>query len=364
MKTKKIIIISQVLFPSLLPRAHRTTELAKELSKKGCDVTVYALLGNYDYSLFTQETGVKVKNLGNSKLGLVNSDEHFGGNLLTKAFNHFCGRYLWTPDRELIPMVKRAICSENEIDCLITIAVPHVIHYAASKSRLDMVKRWIADCGDPFMLNPFSKHPKRFEKYERNWCEKCDYITVPVTEAIKGYYPEYAAKIRVIPQGFDFEGTKIAEYVRNDVPTFAYIGAVYPGNRDPKLLLEYLCSLKQNFKFIIYGASWHYFEPYKQFLGEKLVFGGRMPRERLIFELSKCDFLINLNNKSGVQIPSKLIDYYLSHRPIISISSDLTEFEKQNLIAFLNFDFTNKAVIPNVADYDIRNVACQFISLM
>ena len=46
----KVVIISQHIFPMQTPRAHRTTELIIELAKRGYDVTVYAVLGKYDYT--------------------------------------------------------------------------------------------------------------------------------------------------------------------------------------------------------------------------------------------------------------------------------------------------------------------------
>lgn len=361
---KRIVILSQVMYPNLRPRAQRTTELAKELARQGYEVIVYALLGDYDYTDFIKDTGVCVKNLGNTNWGLNNSDEVIKQTAIHHVLNRTVGKYFWLPDRVLIPMVKKAIMKEGHIDCLITIAVPHVIHYAASLADLSKVACWIADCGDPFMLNPFSKHPKYFEKYERKWCEKCNYITVPVEEAINGYYPEYKNKIKVIPQGFDFSSTKIAEYKKNEVPTFAYIGAVYPGNRDPKLFLEYLKNIDMNFKFKIFGSSWAYFEPYNVLLNNRLEYCGKMPREQLIYELSKCDFLININNSSGVQIPSKLIDYYLSNRPILSITTNLRQDEIDNFHQFVSGNYENQTEAYNVENYNIVNVANKFISLL
>lgn len=360
---KRIVIISQVMFPSLLPRAQRTTELAKELSRQGYEVIIYALLGSYNYKEFIEETGVQVKNLGYSDWGLINSDEEIHRTFFHRIVNRTIGKYLWLPDRTIIPMVKQAIKEEGNIDCLITIAVPHVIHYSASKADLTKVGCWIADCGDPFMLNPFSKHPKYFEKYERLWCEKCDYITVPVDTAINGYYPEYANKIRIIPQGYDFSSNKVAEYKKNEVPTFAYIGAVYAGKRDPKLFLEFLKTERRDFKFKVYGSSWSFFEPYKNVFGDKLEYCGRLPRERLIYELSQCDFLININNESGVQTPSKLIDYYLSTRPILSISTHLRQDEIGHFNQFIIGNYENKTIVNNIEDFNIINVAKQFVSL-
>ena len=54
----KILIISQHIFPMQTPRAHRTTELIKELSNRGYLITVYAVLGKYDYRSFENKYNV------------------------------------------------------------------------------------------------------------------------------------------------------------------------------------------------------------------------------------------------------------------------------------------------------------------
>ncbi len=77
----KIVIMSQNCFPSLGPRQHRTTELAKELARRGHEVIVYALLGNYDYSGFSGHTGITFKNLGVSKFVINDNSGVFNGNL-------------------------------------------------------------------------------------------------------------------------------------------------------------------------------------------------------------------------------------------------------------------------------------------
>ena len=56
-----ILIISQHVFPKQTPRAHRTTELAIEFSRQGYDVTVYAVLGNYDWRRVLQKHNIIIK---------------------------------------------------------------------------------------------------------------------------------------------------------------------------------------------------------------------------------------------------------------------------------------------------------------
>lgn len=359
----RYVIIASGFFPRMGPRGLRTTELAKELSRQGHDVTVYALLGSYDYQEYSKKTGVKVKQLGISKWGKKDSDGKSHANIIRKAIVRFCGKRFWLPDSDLIPMVRRAIGREKGVDCLITIAKPHVIHYAAALSDLSEVRCWIADCGDPFTLNPFANYPPRFVEYEKLWSEKCDYITVPIQEAIQGYYSEFHHKIRVIPQGFNFDDVRLATYMPHDMPTFAYVGAVYKGLRDPDAFLRNISKLEKDFRFIIYGNSWHHFLPYKEMLGEKLQFGGKLSHDDMLTAISSMDFLINLNNNSGVQQPSKLIDYALSKRPFMSISSSFGEDEKYLFMEFLHGDYSHQETFEGLENYNIKTVAKKFTEL-
>ena len=57
----KILVVTQHIFPIQSPRSIRSTELIKELARRGHSVTVYAVLGKYDYADFLRETGIKVK---------------------------------------------------------------------------------------------------------------------------------------------------------------------------------------------------------------------------------------------------------------------------------------------------------------
>src|SRR5699024_8889428 len=167
--------------------------------------------------------------------------------------------------------VKKALKDESGYDLLISIAVPHPVHWGVAWARSKenpIATTWAADCGDPFMgadLDTFNKwfHFKYFEKY---FCRKADFVTVPMEDAKKGYYPEFRNKIEVIPQGFNFEEVKInpSSYSKNHKPTFAYAGSFIPGRRDPRPFLDYLVSLRRNFKFILYTKNLALIEPWLQ----------------------------------------------------------------------------------------------------
>src|SRR5690606_36344469 len=171
----------------------------------------------------------------------------------------------------------------------------------------------------------------------------------------------YLNKLIVIPQEFDIEDIKIAQYESNSIPVFAYAGVFYPEKRDPSQFLDWLCELDLEFKFIIYTKSISVISPYINKLGNKLEIRDYVPRDQLIFELSKVDFLINILNISSVQQPSKLIDYYLADRPIVDISSNFKEKSIVNEYFRGNYIKSHKYV--DIDQFNIKSVVNKFEQL-
>lgn len=359
MKPRKIVIIGQWIVPMLSPRSQRTWSLALQLAKMGHDVTVYALLGKTNYSEYGSKYNLKIKNLGKSIFGNSNSDGK-PMKIITRIISKFLGYSCHFPQIELMAMTKRCISQLDDIDLLITIAFPHTIHWGAAQSfSKTRIRHWIADCGDPFMGNPFLHPSQKFESYERNWCSKVDIISVPTEGASDAYYEEFRQKIRIIPQGFDFSNIKKAEYVPHVVPTFAFSGQIYPGVRDLNGFMKYLSTLNIDFRFIVFTKRQDHFYPLSQKLGHKIEFRDYIPRDELITELSKMDFLVNVKNVGTVQQPSKLIDYAQAGRPVLNISTNFVEQEYLDL--FLKGDYTYALVTKDVERYNIEVVAKQFL---
>lgn len=366
----KIVIISRCILPAIAPRAFRATELAKCFAKKGHDVYLYAVLGHFNYEEFEKETQVKVCSLGKMRFAKQNSDSEssFGNSLLDRVLKRLFGRILEYPDVELAWKTKNVLKQQRDVDLLVTIAIPHPIHWGAAwakKTHRDTFpKIWVSDCGDPYMGNTVGvKHPRYFQKIEDFWGMMTDYITIPVADGKKAYSVMVQNKILVIPQGFDFTNVKIdVPFKKNSCVKFAFAGAIYPKYRDPSKMLDYLSTLNDvDFQFVVYTKVKDFFEPYRKKLGNKLVLRDYVPRDQLLFDLSQMDFLINIINNSIVQVPSKLIDYYLTQRPIIDISSQF--LEKSVLIEFLNGDYTHQHVVGDISQFDINNVAQKFLDL-
>lgn len=363
------MIIAYLIYPQNSPRSNRATELAKEFGRQGYDVSLYGVLGKFNYTDFEIKYDVKVKNLGKHIFSNITSDDIKQKNtILNRAISKLFGKWVYYPHIYLSVLVNQILKNEKDIDMLISIAYPFPIHWGVAlfkSNNPEMMKQtvWVSDCGDPFMGNPFHKHPFYFKYIEKWFCGKTDYITVPIEEAKDAYYKEFRHKIKVIPQGFNMDEFK-DDYVynKNTKPTFIYAGVFYKGIRDPRPLLDYLVKKDVDFKFIVYTKTKGIIEPYKKMLGDKLEIQDYIPRVQLLKEMRKADFLLNIENNTSQQSPSKLIDYALTKRPVLSINSN--GFLNEKLVDdFLNGDYSNRMKIENIEQYDIKNILTQFVSL-
>lgn len=359
----KILIIANTIYPNNQPRAFRATELAKEFAKREHEVILSGNLGSYDYTEFEKSTKIKVQNLGPTIFLKYDSDGSTNINLLDKVLGKLLNYPLVFPNIELSHRTRKLIKNNHHIDLLLTLAPPHTIHwgaYWAKRTLKQFPKVWIADCGDPFMGNPMIKHPRYFSKIEDSVFSHTDFITVPVRNAINAYNSEHKSKINVIPQGFNFNEIPLPVYQQNKIPTFIYGGVFYENHRDPIPFLKYLHSLNQDFLFKIYTKKNKLINEFVN-LDDRIQILDFIPREELLVEMRKSDFLVNFTNTSQHQSPSKLIDYGIASRPILNVESgkcDNTLVEE-----FLNFDFSQQFIIGDLSQYRIENVVDKFLAL-
>lgn len=363
----RILIVSAFFYPQNSPRAHRATELAKEFARQGHQVKVLTVFENEDYVKLASEFGISFANLGKRKWKSIEFGNSKAGFFFSRVLFRLLSLGFEFPDIELAFLVKNALKKENNYDLMISSAVPYPVHWgvaAARKKNHRISKVWVADCGDPYMGCETDSFRKLFYfKYIEKWfMRKADFISIPVVSAMEGYYSEFHHKIKIIPQGFRIEPINGADQpVVNAIPTFAYAGGFIPNIRDPRPFLDYLVKCDKEFKFIIFTNTMELIKPYKSILNGKLEVRSYLPRTQLLEYLVKMDFLVNFDNNTGVQLPSKLIDYALVKRPILNIKS---QPDKEIIDEFLGGDYGRKLQIPNVEQYNIKNVACQFTDIL
>jgi hypothetical protein len=317
---------------------------------------------------FENQYGITIKDLGKRRISLFSINGGKWMSLINRLLNRGLNLLFEYPDIELRSMVKKALKKEEGYDMLVSIAVPHPVHWGVAVSRTynhRIAKVWVADCGDPYMLNRLDSFNKLFyfNYFEKNFCRKADFISVPTEKSLGGYYPEFHSKIKVIPQGFNFDDTPIyTNEINNKVPTFAYAGTFIPGSRDPREILDFLCKQPKPFKFIIYTADTALVEPFVKASGNQIEIKAYIPRADLIFELSKMDLVVNFTNGTPIVTPSKLIDYAITKRPILAV--DTGNLATDIVTEFLNGNYQNQFNIGNIERYHISNVAKSFIDLV
>lgn len=366
MQQKKILIVSASFYPKNSPRSFRTTELAKELVRQGHKVTVLTH-SSKETKYFAQSNGIVIKDLGEYNFKLDLTGNKFSS-FLKRGFLRVSKLFFEFPDIQYYFKVRRKLKDEKNYDALISIAVPYPIHWGVAsvwRKNNNIAKTWIADCGDPYMgaENDNLKKPFYFKYIEKWFCKKVDFLTVPTTNSIEGYYNEFHSKIKVIPQGFKFEDVKTQPvHKEQDMVKFAYAGVFIPGRRDPREFCDYLIKQNINFQFYIYSSSHMLVEKYQKASNGKVICEKFIPREELLFNLGEMDFVINFENAGGKQTPSKLIDYAIINKPILSIKTG--DLKTDVVDEFLNKNYSNAFIVENVNQYKIENVAKEFIKLI
>ena len=369
----RVLVLSAWYYPARNPRAFRTTELVRELHRRGHHVDLFipkdAIVDDFgmgnvhkvdverplERQLTEPSAHLSLRRVVVSFirwasrffLGVGPRDMWYGGHLFWTMCQH--RKEMKDYDMEIAISYPFSVL-------LVSRFIEHFYHTATVR---------IADCGDPLYRNPsFAK------AWYLKWAEKWvlsgyHYISVPfdrAKEAYEGLAPP--TKITTIPQGVRLVDIDCALCRPNAVPTFCYAGIFYEHIRNPKFFLDYLLTLDQSFRFVVYCLedtfSQEMLSSYKKLLGEKLLIKSPIDRESLIHEMAKMDFVINFDNDNVTQRPSKLIDYAMSRRPILSFNCQT--FRPEVFQAFLKGDYSAQYHV-DLEQYDIRRVVDQFEEL-
>lgn len=350
----KILVLCHYGIHENTPRSFRTLELIKALKNDKYDIDL--LEGKYKRftkNINVESTEDEVSSYSERREKKFKQIRKLGSYVLNYLFGDMVILKCYLPNLNLV--------SSEKYDVVISIGQPFYPHMISAKLNNGNIVK-IADCGDPFYIenSNMGKHIEQLQKFVLN---KMDYITIPV-ESAKSYYRKYVPdkKIKVIPQGVDFSSFDTCEYRKNDVPTFAYAGVFYDKIRDPRFFLQYLIDCKKEYKFILYTdiSNPFYLEKIKPIVEAscgRIVVGGLISRNRCIKELSTMDFVINFENNSKNQSPSKLIDYGIAGRPVLSFSEKT--FDSDIFNQFLEGNYTDRLYF-DISQYDINNVKQKF----
>ncbi len=388
-----ILVLACRFYPELSPRAFRTFELVKEFCSQNHKVKL--ILPNKD---MYNEKQYKHSNLITIKIGDDNNVKNQNTNSeIVKKKNIPIKKFIFPESikDKIIPIIIKLKEKKNkyfppfyekefmkgaynylkkdkeQYDFLISIGLPIEVHLASAfaiivNKNIRKTPVTIAEYGDPYFFNQANKYCFLYFFIDFFVAKVFKYICIPTEKALNSYkYLKKKNRIKIIPQGINIAEYRIQNYRPNKIITFAYAGVFYRRTRNPKEFLDYLYQIKIDFRFYIYTIEKYdtleILKAYESMIGSKIIIKLNKNRENIIYELSKMDFLINFENSTSNQSPSKVIDYALTKRPICSISTG--NFSTEIFDQFIKKDYSKQLKI-NINDFDIKNISNQFLSLV
>lgn len=205
-------------------------------------------------------------------------------------------------------------------------------HVAAALLSRSTGRPWVADYGDPWVLNPLyqtsSWHRRVAAWLERTLLRMTRRVIV-TTEAARQAYLRYASGMPashfvVVPCGYPATLYRALETMPFDSFALVYTGSFYPGLRGPEQFFEALIRLGDSAPDVwIVGAS---LSPWKHWLAhpvlaQKVKVMAYVPHREAIRLQKSAPALLLIGNRSPLQIPGKLYEYIGARRPILAIQN-------------------------------------------
>jgi glycosyltransferase involved in cell wall biosynthesis len=224
----------------------------------------------------------------------------------------------------------------EKFDAIITFAYPFSSHLVGAKLKKHFNTKWIAHFSDPWADNPYSRYDpisrSLNRKMERNVIENAD-ICIFVSQETKQFYsiqyPEYKSKFFVLEHSYD-PSFYVSKYKKNKKFTLRYMGNFY-GARSPEPVFKAISILlsggklnQDNFVFEIFGGGMKVPFLIKKYGLENIVFQKTtVPYAESLNIMRTSDALIVIDGvikMDSIFLPSKLIDYLGSGRPVLGIT--------------------------------------------
>jgi hypothetical protein len=369
----KYLIVTHQFLPHVSPRTTRWKLLVDELVSLGHEVTV--LTGTKQQS---QDSNIETIFIGNSRASNVvvslrnqsnsldskNRIKSIVYKLLKKVYRFVIRNFAW-PDYTmfwLISIFKVRKKLNLEYDVLITVSLPFSSHIAGYLINKKIGKPWIMDVGDPFTLKTTAPENNSFlygrlnKHYETKFYQQASKVLFTHDDARKIHIKEFQINpsITAIGQPISkfqehlYEQTKNYNYTNNDIK-FGYFGIFTHGVRTPVNFINFLN------KFQNYEMHWYINSDSESILQKNTLdsskhnFNSHVARDEALQLMTKSfHCLVSIGNLNPNQIPSKVIEYIATGKPVIHFA----EINDDPVIHIAD-EFDNLFIITKNTDINI-----------
>ena len=202
---------------------------------------------------------------------------------------------------------------------------------------------WIADFRDPMAQEGYPEDPRTWRSFKRieervfAQAAACTFTTPGAAASYRARYPDSAARIEVIENGYDEEAFARAERdpqagapLQLGVTTLLHSGVVYPSERDPTQLFAALATLKRE------GLDGTRLRVRFRAPGHDNLLRGLaaaagvvdmidvlppVPYHDALVEMLRADGLLVMQaSNCNAQVPAKLYEYARAGRPLVALT--------------------------------------------
>jgi hypothetical protein len=239
-------------------------------------------------------------------------------------------------------------------DAVITVALPFTAHLVGLACR-DQAPAWLADSGDPFSLNLASPPNNRWlydglnRRAEARVLAAADSLTVTTAgtrERILAAFPAARGKVAVIPPvaappAAPDDGNRF--FPVDGKRRLVFLGNLYPGLREPGPLLDLLRRLRAAEPQLLAAHEVHLFGAPGNFADALAAAAAEWPglrwhapvdRPTVARVLATADALINIGNATEDQLPSKLVEYASTGKPILNLATRADDGSASFLVGY------------------------------
>lgn len=202
---------------------------------------------------------------------------------------------------------------------------------------------WIADFRDPMAQDGYPEDPRTWRSFKRieervfAQAAACTFTTPSAAADYRARYPDSAARVEVIENGYDEEAFLRAERdpqagvpLQPGVATLLHSGVVYPSERDPTQLFAALALLKRDGidgkqLRVRFRAPGHEALLARlasaQGVADMVDILPAVPYHEALVEMLRADGLLVMQAANcNAQIPAKLYEYARAGRPIVALT--------------------------------------------
>lgn len=344
--TERLLMLCPYWPPMGGPGVQRAVKFAKYLPEFGVApyVVTRKALAVEDESLVAEAAGVPVRAARHIPFQRLGRAPAAGAAAARVGRMKKVRDWMQVPDHVVswVPFAVEAAgawAAEISPTCLYSTSPYHSTHLAALRLKRRLGVPWICDFRDPWATDQFTAYPTQLHRRFNAWLEArvvaaADAVTVisrGMRDDFAARYPEHAAKLHVIYNGFDDDDFRALAAPPAGPPwTIRHLGTFYT-DRKPDAFLRGLAAFRaahaaamNDFRVELYGSHNADVEARLKSLAAELGLEGvvrflpYVPHSEALRLLGTSHALLLVPGPGATTVTGKLFEYLAARRPILA----------------------------------------------